>query len=74
MKKECIQIINNNITIGNCIEILVLADQLKISSLEEKATRFINKKKEELKSLNPEIFKDLSKNYSHLILKLLKKL
>ena len=66
LKNECAQLINNNITIDNCTKILLVADQLKIDSMETKAIEFINRNKNKVK------VDDLFKKHPYLILKLYK--
>ena len=65
LKQECTEVIANNITTDNCIKILVLADEMRITLMETKAIEFINRNKVDVDQL----FKD----HPHLVLKLFKK-
>lgn len=66
LKEECKEIINNHISIDNCIKILVLADQVKDSLTETKAIEFINRNKDKID------VDDLFEQHPHLIFKLYK--
>lgn len=66
LKEECKEIINNHISIDNCIKILVLADQVKDSLIQTKAIEFINRNKDKID------VDDLFEQHPHLIFKLYK--
>lgn len=44
LKEECKEAMEHHISTENCIDILVLANQINVISLESKAIEFINKK------------------------------
>lgn len=69
-KYEFLQIIKN-ITIENCIMILVFAEQIKDEALELRAIKLMNSNKNELALLR---FEQLFKKKPHLISKLKKKI
>ena len=66
LKEECKEIINNHISIDNCIKILVLADRVKDSLIQTKAIEFINRNKDKID------VDDLFEQHPHLIFKLYK--